>query len=79
MDNTLDREWVADVRTMSCRNKALGITFFFRGREKGLGGKSIEIIGMKLLYISNKDKIQEDVFKEAEEVFLNAYNENSKK
>jgi hypothetical protein len=79
MDNTLDGEWVADVRTMSCRNDPLGVTFFFRRREKAQGGKSFEMIGMKLLCISNKDKIPEKVFIEAEKVFLNAYNENSKK
>jgi hypothetical protein len=77
MDNTLNGEWFADVKTMSCRNNALGITFFFRMRDKALGGKSIEIIGMKLININNKDKIQERIFNEAEKVFLNAYNKNT--
>jgi hypothetical protein len=77
MDNTFDGEWFADVKTMSCRNNAMGVTFFFRKRDKAQGGKSIEIIGMKLLNINNKDKIQEKVFNEAERVFLNAYSEDS--
>jgi hypothetical protein len=79
MNTTVNGEWVVDLGTMSCQNNGLGVTIFFRIREKALGKKSLEMAGMKLICIGDKDKIPESVIKEAEKVFLTAYNENCKK
>jgi len=79
MVTTANTEWVADVVTMTCKNTTKNIVVLFEKLGKTLKG---EIINIPLELINNwrvENKGELNIrcaVKEAEEIFLKAYQEN---
>jgi hypothetical protein len=75
-------QWIADLRTMTCRNYVWNITVAFEKQGDALIGEISEMPNnpnRKWIFSPIGDKIRKKIIKEAEEVFLKAYSENHTK
>jgi hypothetical protein len=72
-------QWIADLRTMTCRNFVWNITVTFEKQGDALIGEISYMpdnSNRKWIFSPIADRIRRKIIKDAEEVFLKAYFEN---
>jgi len=81
MDMNIKGKWIADIRTMKCRNTTNNIVVLFEKMGINLTGK-IKNLPLELIYKWTFEKNIEfnirNTMKEAEEIFINAYFQSKK-
>jgi len=77
--NIIPKEgWVADLKTMTCRNINTGIVVTFERKKKILLPKINDIpVEFMEIWEKMKNEEKEKIISEAEDVFMNAFIENN--